>query len=45
MTDYTRNIEDVSLDEAQNWPEGSGLSTHTFMEEEISRVVKWNKMQ
>jgi hypothetical protein len=39
MTDYTRNIEDVDQEEAQNWPKGSGLSTHTFMEGEMSPVV------
>jgi len=39
MTDYTRNIKDVDEAEAQNWPNGSGLSTHTFMEGKTSPIV------
>ena len=39
MTDYSRRIEDVDEEEAQNWPKGSGVSTHAFMEGETSPIV------
>jgi len=38
-TDYSRSIEDVTKEEAQNWPNGCSRSTHIFMDLETSPIV------
>jgi hypothetical protein len=40
MTEYSRKVEDIPADELQNWPKGCSESTHTFMDLEVSPIVK-----
>ena len=38
-TDYSRSIEDVPVEEANNWPKGCNRSTHKFMDLKESPIV------